>query len=66
MGPLGRLYAERGYQMVIQSCRGTFGSEGELEPVRNERADGLPRSSGWRRSRGSTDGSSCGAPAISV
>ncbi len=21
MGPLGRLYAERGYQMVIQSCR---------------------------------------------
>ena len=28
MGPLGRLYAERGYQVVIQSCRGTFGSEG--------------------------------------
>jgi hypothetical protein len=40
IGPLGRLYAERGYQMVIQSCRGTFGSEGELAPVRHERADG--------------------------
>jgi uncharacterized protein len=40
MGPLGRLYAERGYQVVIQSCRGTFGSEGELVPVRHEQADG--------------------------
>ncbi len=38
--PLGRLYAERGYQTVIQSCRGTFGSEGEWVPVRNEQADG--------------------------
>ncbi len=40
MGPLGRLYAERGYQVVIQSCRGTFGSEGEWYPVRHEQADG--------------------------
>jgi len=40
MGPIGRLYAERGYQMVIQSCRGTFGSEGEFAPVRNEQVDG--------------------------
>ena len=40
IGPLGRLYAERGYQVVIQSCRGTFGSEGEWEPVRHEQADG--------------------------
>ena len=40
MGPLGRLYAERGYQVVIQSCRGTFGSEGEFVPMRNEQADG--------------------------
>jgi uncharacterized protein len=40
MGPLGRLYAERGYQMVIQDCRGTFGSEGEFVPVRNEHDDG--------------------------
>jgi putative CocE/NonD family hydrolase len=40
IGPLGRLYAERGYQVVIQSCRGTFGSEGEFAPMRNEEADG--------------------------
>ncbi len=40
MGPLGRLYAERGYQTVIQSCRATFGSEGKWEPLRHEQADG--------------------------
>jgi putative CocE/NonD family hydrolase len=40
MGPLGRLFAERGYQTVIQSCRGTFGSAGDWEPLRHERADG--------------------------
>lgn len=36
----GRLFAERGYQVVIQSCRGTFGSGGDWEPFRHERADG--------------------------
>ena len=40
MGPLGRLYAERGYQVVVQSCRGTFGSEGDWSPIRHEQADG--------------------------
>jgi putative CocE/NonD family hydrolase len=40
MGPLGRLYAERGYQVVVQSCRGTFGSEGEWAPLRHEQTDG--------------------------
>ena len=40
MAPLGRLYAERGYQVVVQSCRGTFGSGGEFVPMRNEQADG--------------------------
>lgn len=40
LGLLGRLFAERGYQMVIQSCRGTFGSGGPWTPFRNERADG--------------------------
>ncbi len=39
-GMIGRLFAERGYQVVIQSCRGTFGSGGEWVPFRNERADG--------------------------
>src|ERR1700748_1916866 len=28
----GRLLAERGLQVVIQSVRGTFGSEGEFSP----------------------------------
>ncbi|HXW35369.1 MAG TPA: CocE/NonD family hydrolase [Acidimicrobiales bacterium] len=40
IGPVGRIFAERGYQAVIQSCRGTFGSGGDWEPFRNERADG--------------------------
>ncbi len=37
----GRLLAERGFQVLIQSCRGTFGSGGKLDPHRQERADGL-------------------------
>ena len=37
----GRILAERGYHVVVQSCRGTFGSGGEWEPMRHERADGL-------------------------
>jgi uncharacterized protein len=36
----GRLLAERGLQVVIQSVRGTFGSEGQFSPF-DERADGL-------------------------
>jgi putative CocE/NonD family hydrolase len=36
----GRLLAERGLQVVIQSVRGTFGSGGEFAPF-DERADGL-------------------------
>ncbi len=36
----GRLLAERGLQVVIQSVRGTFGSEGQFNPF-DERADGL-------------------------
>jgi len=35
-----RLLAERGLQVLLQSCRGTFGSGGDLEPFR-EREDGL-------------------------
>ena len=39
-GALGRIFAERGYQAVVQSTRGTFGSGGEFEPFRHEAADG--------------------------
>ncbi len=37
----GRLFAERGYRVVVQSCRGTFGSGGVFHPHVNERVDGL-------------------------
>jgi len=38
----GRLFAERGFQSVVQSCRGTFGSGGELDPLGvTETADGV-------------------------
>jgi putative CocE/NonD family hydrolase len=40
VGLVGRLFAERGYQAVLQSCRGTFGSGGDWEPFRHEQADG--------------------------
>jgi putative CocE/NonD family hydrolase len=36
----GSLFAQQGLQVVIQSTRGTFGSEGRFEPF-VERADGL-------------------------
>jgi putative CocE/NonD family hydrolase len=37
----GRPFAERGFQVFLQSCRGTFGSGGILDPFHQERADGL-------------------------
>ena len=33
--------AERGFQVLLQSTRGTFGSGGEFDPMRRERDDGL-------------------------
>lgn len=49
-GPYGRgfpenalfaaVYARRGYHVVVQSVRGTFGSEGVFNPMVQERADG--------------------------
>jgi putative CocE/NonD family hydrolase len=36
-----RLFAERGYQVIVQSCRGTGGSEGEFDAYRHEAQDGL-------------------------
>ena len=44
-GIFGLLYAwtfaERGYQVLIQSCRGTFGSGGDFRCLSQERDDGL-------------------------
>ncbi len=49
-GPYGRgittavvdasIFAARGYQVLLVSCRGTFGSGGELDPGRTEADDG--------------------------
>ena len=36
-----RVFAERGYVAVLQSVRGTFGSEGSFNPFFQERSDGL-------------------------
>lgn len=38
---ISRLIAERGYQVIVQNCRGRWGSEGEFQPFQNEREDGL-------------------------
>ena len=35
-----RVYASRGYHVVVQSVRGTFGSGGEFTPMAHEIADG--------------------------
>ncbi|MBJ3783337.1 CocE/NonD family hydrolase [Devosia sediminis] len=38
---IAEAYAERGFHVVIQACRGTERSDGEFDPFANERADGL-------------------------
>jgi predicted acyl esterase len=48
---LGRLAAERGFHVVIQSCRGTFGSGGTFAPLVHERDDGLDTVDWLRRQR---------------
>jgi uncharacterized protein len=37
----GRVLAERGFQVFLQSCRGTAGSGGEFVPQANEQRDGI-------------------------
>ena len=59
---MGRLLAERGFQVVIQSVRGTFGSGGQFDPF-DERADGLAtlrwlRGQPWHAGRFATIGPS--------
>lgn len=57
-GPYGRMfplsvlfagvYASRGYHVIVQSVRGTFGSGGDFEPMVNEIADGADTAA-WLR-----------------
>jgi hypothetical protein len=58
----GRLLAERGFQVVLQSVRGTFGSGGTFAPF-DERADGTAtlrwlRAQPWHEGRVATFGPS--------
>jgi putative CocE/NonD family hydrolase len=48
-------YARRGYAVVLQSVRGTFGSEGEFTPVVNEEHDGQDTVA-WLREQSWFDG----------
>lgn len=52
MSGIARFLAERGHHVVVQSCRGTFGSGGHspFEPMRYEVADGQAAMS-WLRSQ---------------
>lgn len=49
------LFAARGYHVVVQSCRGTFGSEGRFVPGENEIEDGAATVS-WLREQPWFDG----------
>ncbi|MFF4160210.1 CocE/NonD family hydrolase [Streptomyces sp. NPDC001678] len=51
----GVLFAEQGFHVVIQSCRGTGGSGGRFHLWRNEAADGLATVA-WLRERPWFDG----------
>jgi len=59
----GYLFAERGYQVVIQSTRGTFGSSGQFDPFGCEHDDGLAtvawlKQQPWFNSEFATNGAS--------
>src|SRR6266536_2457553 len=45
----GEIFAQRGYQVVVQSCRGTFGSGGKWRPFQSDREDGLATIAWLRR-----------------
>ena len=50
-----RVLAARGYHVVFQSCRGTFGSGGEFDPMVNE-ADDAQDTVAWLRTQPWFDG----------
>jgi uncharacterized protein len=58
-GPFGllnaQLIAERGFHVLLQSCRGTFGSGGQFEPMRGEISDGQDTVA-WLRGQSWFDG----------
>jgi putative CocE/NonD family hydrolase len=48
---LAGVYAARGYHVIMQSVRGTFGSAGVFDPVANEVADGADTVAWLRKQR---------------
>jgi uncharacterized protein len=50
-----QLVAERGFHVLLQSCRGTFGSGGQFEPMRHEISDGQDTVT-WLRGQSWFDG----------
>lgn len=52
---LGRYYADQGYHVLMQSCRGTFGSGAAFDPMQNEIDDGHDTVA-WLRSQPWFDG----------
>jgi uncharacterized protein len=58
-GPFGllnaQLIAARGFHVLLQSCRGTFGSGGQFEPMRGEISDGQDTVA-WLRGQSWFDG----------
>jgi len=50
-----QLVAERGFHVLLQSCRGTFGSGGRFEPMRHEISDGQDTVA-WLRGQSWFDG----------
>jgi uncharacterized protein len=50
-----QLAAERGFHVLLQSCRGTFGSGGQFEPMRREASDGQDTVA-WLRGQSWFDG----------
>jgi hypothetical protein len=50
-----QLVAERGFHVLLQSCRGTFGSGGRFEPMRREASDGQDTVA-WLRGQSWFDG----------
>ena len=55
-------FARHGYHVVNQSCRGTFGSGGDLDPFSQEIADGADAVAGCDSNPGSAAASRCGEP----
>ncbi len=52
---IAECYAERGYNVVLQACRGTSRSEGDFDPLTREREDGLA-TLGWLKQQSWFDG----------